>query len=394
MLTFTKSTLGYRISIPYFTHMRFSLFTLLTLLCCIRVEAQELKWDYGINADFNVALIKPAVSDSFTNKSGFGGGLFLEASKGNYGLQLSPSFAKTSYINDNSLATTQISSMDISIDFMYTANNETSVYFVGGITPAFSFAHTEKRLDGTKSSGLISKTVDGINPFDVAAKLGVSLKLNDGIRFKANYYDFLNGTQKNGKINGRVDYVQVGFQIRFNELNNGAKAEAKRIHQEAAYEAVQFHIKALTETSTLIFVLPPRQNGKLSERQKEQEEAIQLWTNSAIHLNYDAGKFAVIDNINLKIALDADSVNVYLADGSTKLQAMDSSFYVARIGEMFMDNNSKLSWGVTIYNAQMKALKYPFPSFITYRDIDSRFKNEASVVRMISELNSAIKVNP
>ena len=244
--------------------------TILALICCNYSDAQDRSWEYGINANFNVALIKPSVSDTFTNKAGFGGGLFVEMSKGKYALQLAPSFSKTSFIHDDNLTTTHMNSLDVSADLIFTPEVESSVYFTLGATPCFNFSYVAKSLDGTKATGASSQHLTGLNEFEVAAKFGASLELNDGIRFHSNYYEFFNGSLKKGKIKGRADYIQFGIQIRFNEYLNGEKSEANRLREAQEIKVAQEHINALNAGATMLFVLPPKSPGKRTDVQIKQ----------------------------------------------------------------------------------------------------------------------------
>ncbi len=314
----------------------------------------------------------------------------MEASKGNFAVQLSPSYAKTSFIRDKSLTTYNINSLDISADLIYTPNPESAVYFVAGISPSFSLNYIARSLDGTKATGATQTILEGLPTFELGAKIGISMKLNDGIRFNSNYYEFFNGSLNDGRVTGRADYLQFGLGIRFNEYLNGEKSETKRIRQDAEIEAKDFHLNALRTTSTLVFVLPNPVAGNSTEKIRQQEEITRNWILSAVQNNYHAGAFKIIRGEDLGSALKGDSITVFGQDSITEFVPLPESYYVARIGEFFIDNNSKLSWGIMIYNAQMNALKFPFPSYVPYRNIDNAFKNEASIVRMIAELNASL----
>jgi len=370
--------------------MKSVLLASICMFCSSNIWGQELVWEYGLNTNFNVSMIKPVATDSFGNKAGFGGGLFLEASKGNFSVQLSPSYAKTSFIHDKTLTTYHINSLDISTDLIYTPTPASDVFFVAGVCPAFSLSYIAKSLDGSKATGSTQTILEDLPTFELGAKIGISLKLNDGIRFNSNYYEFFNGSLKDGLVKGRADYIQFGLGIRFNEYINGEKSETKRIRLEAESAAKDFHLNALRTSSTLVFVLPNSAAGNSSEKIKEQEEITRNWLISAIYNNYHAGAFQIISGEDLGAALKGDSISVFAQDSTTDFVTLPPSYYVARIGEFFIDNNSKLSWGIMMYNAQMNALKYPFPSYIPYRNIDNAFKNEASIVRMISELNASL----
>lgn len=346
-----------------------------------------ISWDYGLNANFNVAFIKPAVSDSFTNKSGFGAGLMLEAQRDQFALQIAPNFYNTSYISDRNLAVTTMAGIDLSLDLLYTPDEQKSIYFVGGVTGGFNLSHIEKKLDGSKSNGLSVTSVSGARKFDPALKLGFSLPLTEGWRFHAHYYDFLNGTQKAGKLQGRIDYLQFGVQIRFNEFMNGELVANKEKALIEAVEMAQFHRNQLTSMASIVFVLPntPSTPNKEKEAAEKRNEQIQ-----GIYRQYKAGNFVVIGADQLDACLKRSSLGAYDTSGAISKTIIAGEFYVARIGEHFIAGNSNLSWGIVVYNRDMQMLNAPFPYFIPYRNVDKTFNNQESFDRMISELSRSI----
>ncbi|MCB0734957.1 MAG: PorT family protein [Flavobacteriales bacterium] len=363
---------------------RKSLVMLLLLLSTSQVIGQQ--WDYGLNANFNVSFIKPSVSDSLTNKSGFGGGIFLEYAKKNMALQLAPAYAYTSYINDNSLATTTIQSLDASLDFLYSPGTDRSIYFLAGITPGYTFSHIQKSLDGTKTSGTSSMSVSLTDQFDFAYKFGLSLPLNEGIRFNANYYEFQNGKQHNGRIDGRADYFQFGVQIRFKELSNSQPVTERIKSDSIALAVADYHLKQFQSKAPIIFVLPALSNYSIRYFTNAQNDSVREIRRQEIASLIDQ-RFA--DRPHRII--HSHELNQVMHQPNPFEEQTYTNWYYAQIGEFFLSDNENLKWGIFLSDKYMDRLKEPFEYYIPYRNIDTQFGNTSSVDQMLSELHHLIE---
>lgn len=367
----------------------------LSFLTSVKAQKVDILWDYGLNANFNVSFIKPISSDSFSNKAGFGAGLMLEAGFGKYAFQVAPSFAQTSYINDNNLAITTMKALDASFDFVYQASEDGSGFLVAGLIPAINFSHIEKKIDGSKTSGLSNTPVSGARQFDLAAKVGAGLKLNDGIRFNFNFINFIKGSQKKGSITGRVDYLQFGIQLRFNELMNGDKVSNKNLKLQFDAQVADSHLQAINNGALMVFVLPELiAKGIYQNEQIQNNEKLAVHQSLLIAINdlYKVGTYVVIEQNEMQNLISGNILNILNPHGETQEIEIQKPFYVAKIGEFFIGNNTNLSWGVRVFDSQMEDLLSPFPYYIPYRNVDKRFKVEESLRIMIAELNSALLI--
>ncbi|MBI1307258.1 MAG: outer membrane beta-barrel protein [Bacteroidetes bacterium] len=341
-------------------------------------------WDYGINANFNVSFVKPKSADSLTNKAGFGAGLMLERHWNHSAVQFSPNYARTSYFNDNTLSTFVINSLDFSMDFLYTANPKSSIYFIGGLTPSYTFGKYENLLDGSKNSGLTGIALKNETKFDVALKIGLALELTKGCRFTASYYEFTGNKYSKDKITGRSDYFQFGLQLRFNDLSSNRSVVEEIVKNDSIMLAANEHIQNIRNGATMVFVLPNLKSlnksvGKNQEEINEQREEIYSFIRQSINSFYTIGPFKIIKENELNSLLKVNQ-----GDSAKNL-------YVAKIGEFFFGSNSRTSWGIAVFDSDMNLLQDPFPYFTPYRNIDTIFKYESSVAKMIQELNSSLR---
>ena len=376
-----------------------SLLVSLSFFGAFAQEAEQVsKWEFGVQLDFNSGFVKPGSADTFTNKAGFGAGLFLERKFDNLAVQVMPSFAQTRYSNDPLNLTAITNSLDLNINICQPIDQRKQTFLFGGPVVGYAFQHNEINIDGSraKASDIRNRMIRN-EPLDYGVKLGFAMDLKQGSRLTVSYTDFFRGRQYSGDITGRIDYFQFGVQFRINELSSSEATNNKFEREKKRIRAARNQAIDLQEGNSglMVFVLPkikkdyigpytPEKEAESRERQLGTREALiqainSIYTHGDYVITLDS-LFDVNRSNRLKLLVN-DEIVSYDAPSDTRL-------YFARIDELFIEDNGNLKWGIFTFDQYMTPLEEPFPFFIPYRHLDKDFESAGT---MISELNSRLQ---
>lgn len=367
---------------------------LCTSILCIAQTPTQKKWEYGIHPQFIDGLIKPVSSDTFTNKASFGLGLLLERRFNSFDVQFMPAFVQTRYSNDvlNHIGTTN--ALDLNLAMVHSIDKGKQAHIYYGPVIGFTLQHIEQDLSGkTLRTGINNRFVTS-NPVDYGFQLGLGLDLNAGTRLTVGYTDFFRGKQESGAITGRIDYLQIGIQLRFRELTSSQRLSKKHLAQEAQIKRGTDQATLLKKgnNGVLVFVLPPIKKdyagpetpAKDSMSKLRQQENRKLLA-SAIQRYYTHGEYVITTD-----SLMSSTQGNIPAYNSKEVYNLDDSktLFYARIDELFINANGNLKWGIFVFDSEMNILQEPFPYFTNYRNLDKQFE---AATNMINEFNAALR---
>lgn len=224
----------------------------------------QSKWEYGLNLNFNTSFIKPVSSDTLTNKAGFGAGLMLERKFKKFSLQYNQAYTQTRFFDDFSNYTGISNAIDASLLVLHPLDAGRQTFLNYGIITTFNFQYEEQYLSGFKQP--VRNTQIQNNPFDYGIQLGVGLDLNPGARLTINYMDFFGGKQTSSGVEGQIDYLQFGIQVRFNELLNSDRIKNKNEDLVNAATIANNQVQDLGKEGNglLVFVIGTAESKKTS----------------------------------------------------------------------------------------------------------------------------------
>lgn len=362
-------------------------------------EVKNAKWEYGIHTQFINGMIKPVAADTFTNKAGFGGSLFLERKFETWRLRCSPGFVQSRYFNDFENRTYITNALDLSIQMSHPIDQSGQTFFHYGPIVGYTLQHQEKNLDGTNvKTGIHNKLVTK-SPFDAGIKLGLGLDLNPGVRLTANYIDFFNGRQRSGKITGRIDYLQVGVQIRMKELlaSDHINDKLEAIQKEVDYANQSVRALHKDGGGVLVFVVNTDRTPLLTHNTARDSidrivfEENQQALIKAIRQRYTFGEYKITFDSIIEQRNGTGPITVITEEGMSTFTPLESQkVFYARIDELFLENNGNLKWGIFVFNDEMELMKEPFPYFTPYQNLDKDFE---SAEKMVAEFNASLKLS-
>ena len=378
--------------------MRFVFLSLLTLISFGFAIGQDEKWDYGIQLHYNGGLIKPVAADTFNNKAGFGAGLFYERKFKRFGLQFAPNFVQTRYEHDTRNTTAITNSADIGLNALVPFDKTRQAHAIVGFISSFTFLHSERFLTGGELDRPVNQAIVNY-PFDLGFRLGIGLDMSPGNRLSVSYYDFLRGGQSSRFITGKIDYIQVGWQLRINEQQSNQDAIKKNEAQKASKnKAIRManNVKAGND-GHMIFVLRTQEGSyfqlfKPLDDEKEAELKEEYMQNmiSAIQQKYDHGSFVITTDTayeNWNGDFNSD-LEILKSTSETEYVSINlENSLVARIDQLFLDASSGPKWGVFVFDLEGNPMKEPFPFYTPYFELDTDF---SSISGMISNFNSHI----
>ena len=359
---------------------------------------QNEKWDYGIQLHYNGGLIKPVAADTFNNKAGFGAGLFYERKFKHFGLQFTPNFVQTRYEHDTRNTTAITNSADIGLNALIPFDNTKQAHAIVGFVSSFTFLHSERFLTGGEIDRPVNQAIVNY-PFDMGFRLGIGLDMSPGNRLSISYNDFLRGGQSSRFITGKIDYLQVGWQLRINEQQSNQDAIKKNEDQKASKNNAVRMANDVKEGNDghMIFVLRTQEGSyyqlfKPLDEKKEAELKDEYMQNmiSAIQQKYDHGSFVITTDTayeNWNGNFDSE-LEILKSSSETEYVRinLDKSL-VARIDQLFLDASSGPKWGVFVFDLNGNPMKEPFPFYTPYFELDTDF---SSISGMIGNFNSRI----
>jgi hypothetical protein len=351
-------------------------------------ESNTYKWEYGLHLHIDNSIIKPVATDTFTNKTGAGFGLLLERKFGNARVQASPNLTWTRYADDFENRNSSCFSGDLAVKASFPMDKARQTFFEIGPMFGYTLDYFEaSALDGKRFSENRNQLITGL-PFDYGAQIGVGLDLNPGTRLTLSYIDYFNGGQKASRINGRIDYVQFGIQLRINELSNSAATKEKITKARAAIDSASVHAHRLSKTGdgTMVFIIATDKKSyfELNEQNNNSEEILKGVIES-IYNNYTHGYFVVTLDTMIDGPND-QSFQVFEKDGSLRTyDKVNSVHYYGKIDELFLSQSGNAKWGLFIFDYNMNLLEEPFPFYTAYPELDTRFRSTSYMIRSFSE---------
>ena len=364
--------------------MRVTLFSIFTLVS-ITVFGQS-KWEYGLNLNFNTSFVKPISSDTLTNKAGFGAGLMLERKFKKFNLQYNQSYTQTRYFNDFANYTAVSNAVDASLLVLHPLDASRQTFIQYGVVTTLNFLFDERYISGFKFP--LRNTQIESNPFDYGLQVGFGLDLNPGTRLTINYMDFFGGKQSSSGVQGQIDFLQFGVQIRFNELLNSDRISQKNNDLEASFLRAEQQVADLSAEGDgiLVFVIGTSETSKVSlfnpktpaEKEIMRAEKINnIW--NSINSNYNFGSFVVTTDSLLNT--NTENITVLTADGQSQYNTAGKKVYYAKIDELFLSESGLVKWGVFVFDADMNRLVDPFPYFTPYRQLDQKFETADMMIK-------------
>lgn len=346
----------------------------------------QSKWEYGLNFNFNTSFIKPISSDTLTNKAGFGAGLMLERKFEKFSLQFNQAYTQTRFFDDFSNYTGISNAIDASLLVLHPLDAGRQTFLNYGIITTFNFQYDERYLSVFKQP--IRNTQIQDNPFDYGIQLGVGLDLNPGTRLTINYMDFLSGKQTSSGVEGQIDYLQFGIQVRFNELLNSERIKNKNKDLVDAATIANKQVQALGTDGNglLVFVIGTNDSKKASlfnNKSTQEKDALRIeklnniW--NAIHTNYNFGSFVVTTDSLL--STESDNIRILTDDGTETFNTSEYEVYYAKIDELFLSENGQVKWGIFVFDSEMNRLNDPFPYFTPYRQLDQKFETSGTMIQ-------------
>ncbi len=353
----------------------------------------QSKWEYGLNLNFNTSFIKPVSSDTLTNKAGFGAGLMLERKFKKFSLQYNQAYTQTRFFDDFSNYTGISNAIDASLLVLHPLDAGRQTFLNYGIITTFNFQYEEQYLSGFKQP--VRNTQIQNNPFDYGIQLGVGLDLNPGARLTINYMDFFGGKQTSSGVEGQIDYLQFGIQVRFNELLNSDRIKNKNEDLVNAATIANNQVQDLGKEGNglLVFVIGTAESKKTSlfnNKSPETKDALRIeklnniW--NAISTNYNYGSYVITTDSLL--TADSDNIRILTAEGTETFNTSEHEVYYAKIDELFLSENGQVKWGIFVFDSDMNQLKDPFPYFTPYRQLDQKFETYGT---MIQTFNTRLK---
>ena len=360
-------------------------------------DSSNRKWEYGIDVRFVSGIVKPISADTFTNKPGFGAGLFLERSFNSWALRFSPEFTQIRYGNDFENRNFITNSLDASLLISQALDSGRQAFIEYGPVFGYALQHFERNLDGSDVKSGFQNQLIRDEPFEIGLRLGIGMNLNPGVRLTTSYTDFFNGKQRPGSITGRIDYLQVGVQIRMRELLNSERLNEKIEAQLNLIETAHNAVKSLEKGSdgVLVFVLNTDRDPLISKSKikdsidqvlfkKNQEALIQ-----AIERRYNFGPYVITyDSVIEHRSSNSAGFHTVTSEGSSVFDPDEKTLFYARIDELFIEENGNLKWGIFVFDEFMELLPEPFPYFTPYQNLDQDFSSTES---MISSFNVSLK---
>ncbi|MFT5513757.1 MAG: hypothetical protein ACI8SE_002166 [Bacteroidia bacterium] len=363
--------------------------TILSLCLLFSISSfGQRKWEYALNLNYNSAFVKPIAADTFTNKPGVGFGIMVERNFGGFALQLNPSINQTSYLHDFDNYTSISNAFDVSLLAVKPIDKNKQTFVNLGLIYSYNLSYEERHH--AKLTKPLRNTFIRSQPVDYAVQLGLSIDLNPGARLNINYLDFVGGKQSAGAITGQIDYLQVGVQVRFNELLNSDRIHNKYKAEQANIALAKDQVANLSkqggkELGLLVFVIGTTESKKVgifeskSPEKRDSLRKVKLsHIRTAIKDHYKFGNFVIttdslFDNKSDTLKVLNDSiVNSFDLSGH--------KVYYAFMDNLFLDMNTQLKWGIFMYDDQMKRLKDPFPHFIPYGQLDKDFSEIESLI--------------
>ncbi len=365
------------------------LLLLTQVLCSAQAQEQKtFKWEYGLHLHVDNSIVKPIAADTFTNKTGAGFGLLLERKFNRFGLQASPNLTWTRYADDFENRNASCFSGDFSVKLSLPLDKAQQTFFEFGPTIGYTLDYYELNpLDGTRYKENHNRLITGL-PIDYGVQLGVGLDLNPGTRLTLSYIDYLNGSQKPTRINGRIDYVQFGLQLRINELSNSVAVKERVSEDLAAIDSAKTHAHRLSKTGdgTMVFIIGTDKKTYYDFNQDNEDfEQTLRGVVESIYNNYTHGYFVVTLDTMIDGPND-QSFQVFGKDGTLRTYERGNSMhYFGKIDELFLSQSGNIKWGLFIFDYNMNILEAPFPFYTTYPELDTRFRSTGYMIRSFSE---------
>ncbi|MBO6516673.1 MAG: hypothetical protein JJ975_08990 [Bacteroidia bacterium] len=356
------------------------------------------KWEYGVHFHFNNSIVKPIASDTFTNKSSVGAGLLLERKFSKFGVQVIPGFAQTRYADDIRNRNAVTNALDLALNVSHPLDNNRQTFLTYGLMGGFALQHKERNLDGTEVNTGYHNLLVSEKPFEIGARLGVGLDLSPGTRLTLSYIDYFGGQQNSGRITGRIDYLQLGLQLRINELTSSDRINERFEKEQAKNELARKQARSLKHGNNglLVFVLgtlkkdyigPPNAYKDSVNRVRNIENREALI--AAIQTHYRHGEF-VVTNDSLFDFRTPEKLTIMVGHGTSTISIPpEKEVFYARIDELFIESNGNLKWGIFVFDEAMNMLQEPFPFFTPYRNLDQRFE---SANNMLTDFNNRLKL--
>lgn len=370
---------------------------ILYILICFLVSNAafaQSKWEYGVHFQFNNSLVKPVAADTFNARPGYGAGFLLEYKFKSLSLQFLPSFTHISYENGISNRIHVTDAADVAWNAVLPIDKNKQTFLILGALSSYTFGYTERNFLG-QSLNPLNTTLDN-NRFEMGVHLGLGLDLNPGARLTASYMDYLSGKQHSSRITHRIDYFQIGLQVRVNELSSSDRVQDKHNKEKQEIRTAKKQIEQLHQEGNgiLVFVINKKAIqtvNYLKNQSKEEMKAAQdtnlMRLEKAIRQFYTFGDFVITTDS----AFNPQSRNITTMVGEERIQykiPSDKTIFYARIDELFLEENNNLKWGIFVFDEYMQMLKKPFPMYIPYRDNDKEFAYTDS---MIQEFNTSLK---
>ncbi len=372
------------------------------IVCLFLTNAiAQNKWEYGVNLHFNSGLVKPISSDTLTNKPGFGAGMFLERSFSNFGLQSNINYSQIRYENDFLNISHVSNNCDFILSLVKPLDQKKQTHLVVGGILGYNISYSESLLNGGSIKPVFNQFIND-NIVDVGLHIGLGLDLSKGSRFTVSYNDFFLGEQLKGSIKGRIDYLQLGLQLRINDLSNNENKVDKQAAKNKAVRNAGMHIQDLNSEGSgiLVFVIPTKDSkaiGILETRDPAKRDSIRrariVAMRDTIYRYYNFGDFVITTDSLLNFP--SKKLKILTEDGVIDYKVPESKkMYYAKIDELFLEDNSQLKWGIFVYDNNLNMLSEPFPYFTPYRQFDKNFeKSDELIIEFNQRLKSYFSYN-
>ena len=367
------------------------------LFLCLSISGfafSQNKWEYGVHLHFNNSIVKPVAADTFNARVGYGIGLMLEYKLEPLSIQVIPSYADIAYENGITNRISNTNAADVALNAIIPIDKNKQTFFILGAMTSYTFGYSERDFFGQSLSPL--NTTLNNNRFEMGVNAGFGLDLNPGARLTINYMDYLRGKQHSGRITHRIDYFQLGLQLRINELSSSDRILDKQNKEKSAIKTGKKQIEQLHQdgNGVLVFVINTKAlqtSNIFKNKTKEEMQATQdsnfRKLEKAIRDLYSFGDFVITTDSSF----NPQSRNIITTYGDERIAykvPSDKTIFYARIDELFLENNNQLKWGIFVFDEYMQMLKKPFPMFTPYRDNDKEFTYTED---MIKEFNTSLK---
>jgi hypothetical protein len=380
------------LSLKYnFKHLNISRPLLLGWMCLllsISSFAQTPTWHYGIMPSFHIGVVKPVAQDSFSTRSAVGLSAFIEYKNASNGLSLGFGYNQNRIIEDRINLISIFHSLDMPLDYVKYLSEESKTAFLFGVIPSYNIARRSVLLDGSSPSG--SGLIQEELPFrlDLGLKLGLSLEMSPGVRLQVNYLEYIKAQQTVDFVDAKGDLVQIGLQLRFNEMKHEKLEEIRTIE----------HIQNL-KNAALIFVIPTEAKDLEKFTESKEREAIvaikkerMKYMVQAIHAYYDYSNFYIIRDLDVQ-SFKRGSRSIFL---DTALNTYEvgaeaiTDYYMAVVGESFAADNKQTRSGIFVYDRNGDILKAPFPYFTPYPPRDAYMDQKVWVYMMFNKFTTSL----